>query len=90
MKNDILCPSRRNFLRHSTSLLAGALLLEDCACKALKGATGSKTKVNGHLWVCASKFPPNWDVTPNLEAVFADFSYAGIDGVEMTYLHIRD
>ncbi len=89
MKNDIRSSSRRKFLRHSTTLLAGALLLKGCAAKALTGTTGSKTKVNGHLWVYASKFPPNWDVTPNLEAVFADFSYAGIDGVELMESTLR-
>jgi sugar phosphate isomerase/epimerase len=43
----------------------------------------TQTKVCAHLWVYASKFPPNWDVTPNLETVFADLSYAGIEGVEL-------
>ena len=42
-----------------------------------------KNKINGHLWVYASKYPPNWDCTPNLETVFSDMSYAGIDGVEL-------
>jgi sugar phosphate isomerase/epimerase len=48
-----------------------------------------KIKVNGHLWVYASKFPPNWDVTPNLETVFADMSYARLDGVELMESTLR-
>lgn len=41
------------------------------------------TKVSAHLWLYASKFPPNWDATPDLETVFSDLSYAGIEGVEL-------
>jgi len=89
MKMDMKSFSRRKFLRHSTTLLAGSLLLKGCAAKVLTRTAGSKTKVNGHLWVYASKFPPNWDVTPNLEAVFADLSYAGIDGVELMESTLR-
>ncbi len=42
-----------------------------------------KIPIYGHLWVYASKFPPNWDAYPDLETVFADMSYAGLDGVEL-------
>lgn len=81
--------SRRQFLRHSGLLVGGALLMEACAGKALKGSTSTRPAVNGHLWVYASKFPPDWDVTPNLETVFADFSYAGIEGVELMESTLR-
>ena len=43
----------------------------------------AKVPVNAHLWVYASKYPPKWNSTPDLEKVFADMSYAGIDGVEL-------
>jgi sugar phosphate isomerase/epimerase len=89
MKKDKQFSSRRTFLHQSTVLLAGTLILKGCAGKALKRTSLSKTKVNGHLWVYASKFPPNWDVTPNLETVFADLSYAGIDGVELMESTLR-
>jgi sugar phosphate isomerase/epimerase len=59
-------------------------------CKqSFKQNTVSGTKVYGHLWVYASKFPPDYDVTPNLEAVFADLSYAGIEGVELMESTLR-
>lgn len=76
--------SRRNFVRQAGTLLTGSLLFQDDIIRRFQvGNVAAKTKVNGHLWVYASKFPPNWDVTPNLETVFADLSYAGIEGVEL-------
>jgi sugar phosphate isomerase/epimerase len=89
MKNDKQFTSRRKFLEQSTLLVAGALVTNGSGSKALNRTLLSKTKVNGHLWVYASKFPPNWDVTPNLETVFADLSYAGIDGVELMESTLR-
>ncbi|MEO0571661.1 MAG: sugar phosphate isomerase/epimerase, partial [Bacteroidota bacterium] len=45
--------------------------------------------ISGHLWVYASNFPPNWDCTPILESVFADFQYAGLYGVELMEGQLR-
>ena len=45
--------------------------------------------INAHLWVYASKFPPNWDCTPILETVFSDLSYAGISGLELMEGQLR-
>lgn len=76
--------SRRKFIQQSGTLIVGTLLLE-----SLEGKTFSETfktnkvPVNAHLWVYASKYPPQWDSTPDLETVFSDLSYAGIDGVEL-------
>lgn len=39
--------------------------------------------LSGHLWVYASKYPPDWDCTPILDQVFRDFQYAGLNGVEV-------
>gem|GEM_PF-6234815 len=59
------------------------MLTQSFAGKLLAANGMEKTiKVNGHLWLQASKLWPNWDCTPNLETVFADVSYAGIDGVK--------
>jgi sugar phosphate isomerase/epimerase len=75
---------RRKFLANACALVTGAVLIKGCSASALTQASGgNKPKVNAHLWVYASKFPPNWDVTPNLEIVFSDLSYAGIDAVEL-------
>lgn len=81
---------RRKFLRQSGTLLGAAMISPALASQLF--AAGEKEKkitVNGHLWVYASKFPPNWDCTPNLEAVFADFNYAGMDGVELMESTLR-
>jgi len=39
--------------------------------------------VDAHLWVYASKYPPDWDCTPILDQVFADLKAAGFARVEM-------
>jgi sugar phosphate isomerase/epimerase len=74
--------SRRNFIKTSGSI-TGALMLNgflDTSCYANKNAT---VKVDAHLWVYASRYPPNWDCTPILDEVFSDFKYAGYDGIEL-------
>ena len=47
------------------------------------GTSSKSVPLSGHLWVYASKFPPDWDCTPILGQVFSDFKYAGLEGVEM-------
>jgi len=89
MKQDYTSTSRRKFLQQSGALIGGALLLESCSGKVFGTSLTGRPKVFGHLWVYASKFPPNWDVTPNLETVFADLSYAGIEGVELMESTLR-
>ncbi|MBL7698697.1 MAG: sugar phosphate isomerase/epimerase [Chitinophagaceae bacterium] len=44
---------------------------------------GAKVQVCAHIWVYASRYPPNWDCTPILDEVFGDLSYAGYAGVEI-------
>jgi len=84
--------ARRKFIGQS-AVLVGGTVLGDCLFKETMAAFGkannNKVKVNGHLWVYASKFPPNWDCTPNLETVFSDFKYAGIEGVEIMESTLR-
>lgn len=75
--------SRREFIQQSATLLTGALFIESLAGSAFGRNLASKIPVNAHLWVYASKYPPKWDVTPDLETVFSDLSYAGLDGVEL-------
>jgi len=77
--------TRRTFLKSSAALggaLLSANLLTDCS------GTDS-VRVNGHLWIYASKFPPNWDSTPVLDQVFSDFKYAGIEGPELMEINLR-
>jgi sugar phosphate isomerase/epimerase len=77
--------TRRGFLKTSGGIAAATFLggfLTSCAGKG-------KVRVNGHLWIYASKYPPDWDSTPVLDQVFSDFKYAGIEGVEMMDVNFR-
>jgi sugar phosphate isomerase/epimerase len=76
--------SRRGFLKAS-AYIAGATLVGNVYPEKLLGQNILKKgiPVSGHLWVYASKYPPNWDCTPVLEQVFQDFKYAGIEGLEL-------
>lgn len=40
-------------------------------------------KVDAHLWVYASRFPPDWDCTPILDEAFSDLKWAGYDKIEL-------
>jgi sugar phosphate isomerase/epimerase len=83
MKEDKSISSRRKFIQQSALVLGGSLFTQGMVSKAFAGTPKNKVNVNAHLWVYASKFPPDWDAYPVIETVFADMSYAGIDGVEL-------
>ncbi|HEX6224020.1 MAG TPA: sugar phosphate isomerase/epimerase family protein [Chryseolinea sp.] len=76
--------SRREFLKSSAGLTVLSLLGPDSF-----GLSAGKVQVCGHLWVYASRYPPNWDCTPILDQVFSDFRYAGIEGLEMMESNLR-
>jgi sugar phosphate isomerase/epimerase len=80
--------SRRYFLKTS-SYLAGAALFTNLAGCAAKIPAGNKVPLYAHLWVYASRYPPNWDCTPILDEVFSELKYAGLQGVEMMEIHFR-
>ncbi|HEY6979168.1 MAG TPA: sugar phosphate isomerase/epimerase family protein [Chitinophagaceae bacterium] len=48
-----------------------------------------KVPVYAHLWVYASRYPPDWDCTPILDDVFSDLKYAGLEGVELMEVLLR-
>jgi sugar phosphate isomerase/epimerase len=83
--NSILTISRRRFL-HQAGLIAASLGLPSGQAVAKVASV----PVYGHLWVYASKFPPDWDCTPILERVFQDFTYAGIEGIEVMESLLRN
>jgi len=87
MNELISLPSRRAVIKHSLALLGGLALVDPFAFALPSGK--KRTKVNAHLWVYASKYPPTWDSTPNIETVFSDLSYAGISGVELMEVNLR-
>lgn len=80
--------SRREFLRTSISL-AGSALAGNALLGCAQAESSSGVQVSGHLWVYASRYPPDWDSTPILEQVFSDFSYAGIEGLELMEVNLR-
>ncbi len=82
--------NRRTFIQKSSKGLTGVILLPNLIMASSRCTTiENKIKINAHLWVYASKFPPNWDCTPVLETVFSDLSYAGINGVELMAVNLR-
>src|SRR5687767_14217472 len=77
--------SRREFLKSSAALAGLGFMPNDIVAAKNSG----RVQVCGHLWVYASRYPPDWDCTPILEQVFSDFKYAGIEGVEMMDSNLR-
>lgn len=77
--------TRREFLKTSAVLSGAAFMSQYAAASSIS----SKVRVSGHLWIYASKFPPNWDSTPVLEQVFRDFKYAGMEGLEIMDVNLR-
>jgi len=91
MKDAVDGYTRRQFIKHtgyaSAGLTAAALLPEKLFAK--NTGNNNKVPVSGHLWVYASKYPPDWDCTPLLETVWGDFKYAGLAGVEVMEIILR-
>jgi len=89
IKQKINC-SRRNFLKTSGTF-AGALALNSLINENLFAAKNyvAKVPVYAHLWVYASRYPPDWDCTPILDDVFSDLKYAGLEGVEVMEVLLR-
>src|SRR5690554_155031 len=88
MKNSL---SRRGFLKSSACIagaaMAGTLVPNRAASQS---ASDDQVLLSGHVWVYASKFPPDWDCTPVLDQVFGDFKYAGYQGVELMEANLRN
>jgi sugar phosphate isomerase/epimerase len=82
--------SRRTFLKSAFVATAGTRLLAIPLCAGPRNATPSPSKVvvGGHVWVYAAS-QPGYDPTPVLDQVFADMSYAGLDGVELMHQALR-
>lgn len=81
--------SRREFLKASMNLAGAGMIGATLINCAPASQNSRKVKVSGHLWVYASRFPPDWDCTSILDQVFSDFNYAGIEGVEMMESNLR-
>ena len=77
-------PSRRHFIKASSTLTAGLMLHPN-----KNFFNQNMTPVYAHLWVYASRYPPEWDCTPVLDDVFSDLKYAGLAGVEIMEVLLR-
>ncbi|MBI5686629.1 MAG: sugar phosphate isomerase/epimerase [Verrucomicrobia bacterium] len=73
--------SRRSFLKSSAAAIAGC-----CVAAQSKDEPAPKRKVivGAHPWVYAAT-QPKYDITPVLPQIFADMSYAGLDGIELMH-----
>ncbi|MBN2133170.1 MAG: sugar phosphate isomerase/epimerase [Sedimentisphaerales bacterium] len=83
---------RRRFL---TSTAAGVLTAATGAvlgsgCRSVQTGAKSERKVivGAHPWVYAAT-QPNYDIYPVLDRIFADMSYAGLDGIELMHTALR-
>ncbi len=84
---------RREFLGSTAKGLlaaaAGVGLGRICFGQEKPGSAGKKKiVVGGHPWVYAATQPKN-DIYPILDRIFADMSYAGLDGIELMHTALR-
>lgn len=84
---------RRSFLGSTTkgllAAVAGALF--GTGCRSMQSPRCVKEKrviVGGHPWVYAAT-QPKYDIYPVLDQIFADMSYAGLDGIELMHTTLR-
>jgi len=83
---------RRGFLDSTAKVLLAAAIgagLEQMGQAAEKEPAGrTKIVVGAHPWVYAATQPKN-DIYPILDRIFADMSYAGLDGIELMHTALR-
>ena len=75
--------SRRHFIK-TTSAVTGGMLLNRGNIFLEK-----TNPIYAHLWVYASRYPPDWNCTPILDTIFSDLKYAGLQGVEVMEVLLR-
>jgi sugar phosphate isomerase/epimerase len=84
--------NRRCFLGSGAAtvltLAAGGILGSSCRSTQSDARSEKKVLVGGHPWVYAAT-QPNYDIYPVLDRIFADMSYAGLDGIELMHTALR-
>ena len=78
--------SRREFLLATGAAAAAGFSLT--ACTTADKPVARKVVAGGHPWVYAATQPGN-ELTPVLPQIFADMSYAGLDGIELMHTALR-
>jgi len=80
-------PRRALLQGAAASLAAGASILR--LAQAAEPAGAKRVVVGAHPWVYAATRPPTYDVYPILDQIFADMSYAGMEGIELMHTALR-
>lgn len=84
--------NRRRFLGSGAATVltvaTGGILGSGCRSTQNDARSEKKILVGGHPWVYAAT-QPNYDIYPVLEKIFADMSYAGLDGIELMHTALR-
>ena len=86
------CVHRRRFLGSGAAAVltvaTGGILGSSCRSTRSGARAQKKVLVGGHPWVYAATQPNN-DIYPVLDQIFADMSYAGLDGIELMHTALR-
>ena len=84
--------NRRRFLGSGAATVftvaTGGILGSSCRSTQSNAKSEKKILVGAHPWVYAAT-QPNYDIYPVLEKIFADMSYAGLDGIELMHTALR-
>jgi sugar phosphate isomerase/epimerase len=84
--------NRRRFLGSGTATVltvaTGGILGSGCRSTQSDAKSKKKIIVGGHPWVYAAT-QPNYDIYPVLDKIFADMSYADLDGIELMHTALR-
>jgi sugar phosphate isomerase/epimerase len=70
------------------TVATGGILGSGCRSTQNKTRPEKKILVGAHPWVYAAT-QPNYDIYPVLDQIFADMSYAGLDGIELMHTALR-
>lgn len=75
--------TRRRFLKTTVSAIAAAASARSAGASAARPKR-IKNLVGAHPWVYAAT-QPGYDITPILDRIFADMSYAGMEAIELMH-----
>jgi sugar phosphate isomerase/epimerase len=80
--------TRRAFLWTASMCALAGTITAGCSTTRQAGDKNRKIIVGAHPWVYAAT-QPKFDITPVLPQIFADMSYAGLDGIELMHNALR-
>lgn len=82
---------RRDFIKHTTysALATGSMGMMGAFASGSDKAAPFKMTVGVHPWIYAAPLP-KYDITPELERIFAEVSEVGVAGIELMHHPLRD